>query len=149
VRLLAILAFAAACSGGESEHKQQQQPLANQASGTEPRKSEEELKLELAQKEAAQAEADARDAMEKVEKVAKDLDELEKKLDKAVEDVVAAQNDADRSAAKSKLTELRKEQSDMRARVEAAKAAAEKADHKKGVHISKECLDNPLAKGCN
>lgn len=61
---------------------------------------------------------------------------------------MAAQNDADRAAAKAKLEALRKERAEMDARIAAAKAAASKAQRKQGAKISKECLDNPLAKGC-
>jgi len=60
----------------------------------------------------------------------------------------AAQNDADREAAKSRLQQLQREKSDMEARVAAAKEAAAKGERVKGVKVSKECLDNPLAKGC-
>jgi len=36
----------------------------------------------------------------------------------------------------------------MEKRIQEARNAAAKAERAKGVHISKECLDNPLAKGC-
>jgi hypothetical protein len=36
----------------------------------------------------------------------------------------------------------------MEQRIAEAKAAAARAERKKGVKISKECQDNPLAKGC-
>ncbi|HTJ41249.1 MAG TPA: AgmX/PglI C-terminal domain-containing protein [Kofleriaceae bacterium] len=56
--------------------------------------------------------------------------------------------EAERLEAEEKLAQLQKERSDMEAREEEAKAAAERVERKKGVTISKECLDNPLAKGC-
>jgi hypothetical protein len=37
----------------------------------------------------------------------------------------------------------------MKARAAAARAAAEKAERLKGVRVSKECMENPLAKGCS
>jgi hypothetical protein len=37
----------------------------------------------------------------------------------------------------------------MQDRLAAAKAAAAKAERKKGVKISQECLSNPLARGCD
>jgi hypothetical protein len=57
--------------------------------------------------------------------------------------------------AKVKLPELEKEQTDLSAKL--ASAQAEEAKYKpgadaartKGLGISKECLDNPLAKGCS
>ena len=73
---------------------------------------------------------------------------MDKKLASAVDNVVAAQNDADRAAAKSKLEQLRKEKAEMEARIAAARAAAARAERLKGAKISKECQDNPLAKGC-
>ncbi len=60
-----------------------------------------------------------------------------------------AQNDADRANAKAKLEELRREKAEMEAKIAAAKAAAAKAQRAKGRTISKECQDNPLAKGCS
>jgi hypothetical protein len=59
------------------------------------------------------------------------------------------QNEADREAAKQKLEELQKERADMEERAAAAKAAADKAERARGLHVSQECLDNPLAKGCD
>ena len=44
---------------------------------------------------------------------------------------------------------LREQKKDMENRIARAKAAAAKADRAKGLHLSKECLENPLAKGCN
>jgi hypothetical protein len=92
---------------------------------------------------------DAKEAKEKLDQVEKSLDELNEKVGKAVDSVVAAQNDADRGAAKARLIELQKEQYEMKQRVAAAKAAADAAERHKGVHVKQECLDNPLAKGCS
>jgi hypothetical protein len=97
---------------------------------------------------AEQAVKDADEAKEKVEKLSADLADLDKKLSGAVDNVIAAQNDADRAGAKAKLVALQKEKADMEARIAAAKAAAAKAERAKGVKVSKECQDNPLAKGC-
>ena len=47
------------------------------------------------------------------------------------------------------LAALQKEQYEMKQRAAQAKAAADKAERAKGVHTSAECLNNPLAKGCN
>jgi hypothetical protein len=60
----------------------------------------------------------------------------------------AAQDDASRSTARAKLTALQKQQTELQSQLAAAKAEAAKAERLKGVKISKECLDNPLAKGC-
>lgn len=74
-----------------------------------------------------------------------DADEREK----APDPIAAAQNEADREAAKAKLQALRKEKAEASQRIDAAKAAAGKAPRVKGVKISKECMDNPLARGCD
>jgi hypothetical protein len=63
--------------------------------------------------------------------------------------VQAAQDDADRRAAQERLEALQQDRADMEERVAAAKAAADRAERKKGVHVTQACLDNPLAKGCD
>ncbi|HTL36532.1 MAG TPA: hypothetical protein VL326_25540 [Kofleriaceae bacterium] len=102
-----------------------------------------------AEAEAAQAVKDANDAKDKLDRIMKDLDDLDTKVGAAVSAVADAQNDADRASAKQRLIALQKEQYDMKQRAAAARAAAEKAERLKGVKISKECMDNPLAKGCS
>ncbi len=87
-------------------------------------------------------------AQEQVAKAQKDLDENAAKLDKAIADVSAAQDAVALKAAQAHLQELQREQAEMRSRVEAAKQAAAKAERARGVHVSQECLNNPLAKGC-
>lgn len=109
---------------------------------------EAELGAKKAELEAQEAMKRAQEAQDDMQKVEKDLDDLSNRLTKAVDDVVNAQNDADRAAAKAKLEALQKEKADIETRIAAAKAAAAKAERAKGVKVSKECLDNPLAKGC-
>ena len=98
---------------------------------------------------AKQAVEDAKEAQERVEKLSNDLADLDKKVSSAINAVVAAQNDADRKRAAADLDKLQQQKRDMEQRIAAAKAAADKANRAKGLHISQECLDNPLAKGCN
>jgi hypothetical protein len=98
---------------------------------------------------AAQAVKDAQDAKDKLDTIMKQLDDLDTKVGQAVSAVADAQNDADRASAKAKLIALQKEQYEMKQRAAAARAAADKAERLKGVKISKECMDNPLAKGCS
>lgn len=112
----------------------------------ESEKSKENEKA--AQMEADVAKKSAADAQEKVERLAKDLADLDQKLGAAVDGVVAAQTDADRSAAKGKLEALRREKYEMEQRIAEAKTAAARAERKKGFKVSKECEANPLAKGC-
>jgi DNA repair exonuclease SbcCD ATPase subunit len=88
-------------------------------------------------------------AQAQVAQAQKDLDENASKVDKAIADVGAAQDAVALKAAQQRLQELQREQAEIRGRVEAAKQAAAKAERARGVHVSQECLNNPLAKGCN
>ena len=98
---------------------------------------------------AAQAVKDAQEAKEQLDTVMRQLDDLDTKVGQAVNAVADAQNDADRASAKARLIALQKEQYEMKQRAAAARARAEKAERLKGVKISKECMENPLAKGCS
>jgi hypothetical protein len=90
----------------------------------------------------------AAEAQEQLDRVQQDLHEMDKRVSAAMDAVVAAQNDADRAAAQAELKALRSEKAEMDARISAARAEAARAQRKKGVGISKACMDNPLAKGC-
>ncbi len=103
---------------------------------------------EEAQKIADEAAKQAKEAQDKVAKLSNDLIDLGHRVDQATDALAAAQNDADRQAARAKLDQLRKERAEMEQHIADAKAAAAKAERAKGVHVSKDCLDNPLAKGC-
>jgi colicin import membrane protein len=112
--------------------------------------SEETAKSEAT--EAKQREAEAVKAAEKaqelVDKLKRDLDEMDKKVSGAVDAVVAAQNDADRATAKANLDRMRQQKADYERRLAEAKAQAERAKRLKGATVSEECKNNPLAKGC-
>jgi colicin import membrane protein len=101
----------------------------------------------------ARAEADkaikaAQEAQALVDRLQRDLSDMDKKVSAAVDGVVTAQNDADRASAKAKLQELNRQKYEMEKRIAEAKAAAARAERLKGAKVSKECQDNPLAKGC-
>jgi len=113
-----------------------------------PTAEEARLRMERAEKAAQESMHDAREARERVEKIETDLMDLGKRLDQAVDAVTAAQSQADRDAAVAKLNQLRKEKAELEQRIADAKTAAAKAERTKGVKVSKECQDNPLAKGC-
>jgi len=98
---------------------------------------------------ATEAVKDAAGAQEKVMQLEKTAADMMEKINGAITAVEAAQSDADRTAAKAKLIALQAEQAAMQVAIAAAKAAAAKAARLKGVKISPECLDNPLAKGCS
>jgi len=103
----------------------------------------------IAQIEKDKAEQRMKELNAQVEKFQRDLDEMDSKVTKAVADVAAAKDASDIKLAQNRLMELQREQAEMKQRVAAAKAAAEKAERNKGLHVSKECMDNPLAKGCS
>jgi hypothetical protein len=96
-----------------------------------------------------QAEAVAREAKERVDRLDADMKEQNDRLAAADAAVKSARNEADLKAAQQNLEKLRQQKYEMEQRIQAARAAAAKVDRAKGVHISKECLDNPLAKGCS
>ena len=144
-----VLAFAllTACA---SEKPAPQAPVANQqAHQTKPEPQPQRDDRAHAQRAADDAAQAAREAEERLDQIARDLDALDKRTSAAIDQVVAAQNDADRAAAKARLEELQRDKQDMEQRIRAAKAAAAKAERAKGVKVSPECMDNPLAKGCS
>jgi hypothetical protein len=114
---------------------------------------EEQKKAEVmhieAEKAALEAHKRAAEARKAVEDLQKELDEVDAKVTKAVDDVASAENEAQRNAAVARLQNLRAERQAIATRTADAKAAAERAERVKGVKISKECIDNPLAKGCS
>jgi len=66
----------------------------------------------------------ARDASEKVDKLARSAEELDKRLGAVTDALMAAQNDADRAAAAAQLAQLKQEAAALRARIDAAAAEA-------------------------
>jgi hypothetical protein len=74
---------------------------------------------------------------------------LDEKIRTADEAVKAGQTGADRKAAQANLDLLRRQKYEIEQRLQAARNAAAKAERDRGVHLSKECLENPLAKGCS
>lgn len=103
---------------------------------------------EKARLEAREAEQAAKEAIAKVDRLQKDADELDVKVSAAIDAVVASQTEADRANAQEKLTQLRKEKASLEHRLAEAQAKAARAKRMQGARVSRECLDNPLAKGC-
>jgi len=81
-------------------------------------------------------------------KMADDIREQDNRLNAADQALRAAQTDADRRRAQDALDKLRQGKLEMERRLKAAQDAADKRQREKGFHPSKECMDNPLAKGC-
>ena len=101
------------------------------------------------QMELQQAEKEKTEAQETLRQLSNDLKEQDKRLGDAEGALKTAQTDADRRAAQANLDKLRQQKYEMEKRLQAAQAAAAKAERAKGAHIPKECLENPLAKGCS
>ena len=144
-----LLVLVSACGGKDPAPAQPHNETAGSATTAPPTKPDPDPARTKAQAEADQAAKDAKEAEERVRKIEIDLDAFNAKLNAAVDAVVAAQNDAERQAAKARLDALRTEKLELEQRVAAAKAAATKAERAKGVKVSPECMDNPLAKGCD
>jgi hypothetical protein len=109
-----------------------------------------QVDLDVARAEAAaqQAAEDAKVANERVIALQQQLDSNDKELTAAVDAVAAAQSDQERAAAVTKLEDARATKVDLAAQIAHARATATQRERAKGVHISKECLDNPLGSGC-
>jgi DNA repair exonuclease SbcCD ATPase subunit len=90
----------------------------------------------------------AREAQTEVERLEKSTSELIDELNRAISTVMAAQSDAERAAGKERLVALQKQQAELQALIAAAKATAAKAERQLGKKLPQECLDNPLAAGC-
>jgi hypothetical protein len=91
----------------------------------------------------------AEEATARLQEVVAQLDALNERIASAQQAINAAQSQAERDAANARLRALQKEQAEMRQKIAEAKAAAAKAEREKGVHVSPECMQNPLAKGCS
>jgi hypothetical protein len=102
-----------------------------------------------AQRDKVEAERIAKEAQERVDKLSSDMKDQDDRLNAADQALKTAQTDADRRAAQTNLDRLRQQKFEMEKRIQEARNAAAKAERAKGVHISKECLENPLAKGCS
>lgn len=92
---------------------------------------------------------DAEEAKTKLETAVRELDELNAKVTAALTALTDAKTDADRAATKAQLWQLQKDQTDLKQRVDTARRAAEAVQRPTDVKLSKECVDNPLAKGCS
>jgi hypothetical protein len=104
---------------------------------------------------AAQAQRDkdeavrvAQEAQDRVDKLSKDMKDQDDRLNSADQALRTARTEADRQKAQDELNRLRQQKFEMEKRIQDARNAAAKAERNKGVHISPECLNNPLAKGC-
>lgn len=141
-----MVLLATACGSKDDPKPKDEQPIERKE---ERVSSPEAVEAKKAQQLVEQAVAEARAAEEAVVRLQAEAEAMMNRLDEAVNALASAQNQADRDAAKAKLDQLRREKTEMEARIAEARAQAARAERLKGVKISKECLENPLAKGCN
>jgi DNA repair exonuclease SbcCD ATPase subunit len=137
---------------GLAEPEGHDAPAPPAAAPDEIRRQAEAARLDVERAAAAttqQAVADVQRTQDTIDQLTKDLAALDARLDQAIRLVVSATTDADRTAAQASVAELMKQRGELQQRMAAAKAAAANAERAQGVHVSKECLENPLAKGCS
>lgn len=104
----------------------------------------------------AERAARAKQAAIERDQAASELAELEKahraadaKVASAREALAAAKTAAEREAATAVVHQHEQAVAELAAQVKTAMAKLARAERLRGVAVTKECLDNPLAKGCN
>jgi hypothetical protein len=101
-----------------------------------------------AETEVVQAIQDAQAAREKLEIVMWRLDQIDMRIARATEAVTGADNDTGRAAAEARLRQLIEERDELLQRARVSRALADRGDRLKCVCVPRQCIDNPLAKGC-
>jgi chromosome segregation ATPase len=96
----------------------------------------------LAREQADRAMVQAQAARARLDSLERELEALDVQVQKAVDAVAAAKNQAELKAASEQLQSLRTNEEALKKRVEVTRRT-------QGVKISDECIQNPLAKGCN
>jgi hypothetical protein len=109
---------------------------------------EDKRNKQVAEQRAQQAIADSKEAHRKLESVEKDLEELEGTMKSTQDALMAAQNDADRQAARTKLAALQQQEQAAREHVRQLRDAAEHIQRIQPINTSDVCRNAPLAKGC-
>jgi len=92
--------------------------------------------------------AEARDAAAQLDRVQRELDALEVRVNKAVHDVVVAGDAAARQLAQRELLKLQAEEAATRAKVAEAKRIQDKIDRNKILKLDDDCVNNSLSKKC-
>ena len=156
--LVAILVGWAGCGGKEAPNREKalQGELAraktarNQAEAERDRFARELDEADARQRaQVAVAVADADEAKRKLDDLMRELEEFDRKVGVAVTAIDDALTDADRAAAKSRLQQALKEYEELKERVVEARARFARAKRLSGANFSKECMENPLARGCS
>ena len=102
----------------------------------------------MAERAAAEAQQTADEAREILAVLGAEAVKLDDELAAAERALQASTSKDEIAAAQKSIDRLKVEKDDLDKRLAEAKARAARAERLKGVTISKECQDNPLAKGC-
>ena len=97
---------------------------------------------------AAQAVKDIQAAKDELDKLMRELDELDDQIARAVNASAEAKNDADRAAAEARLRQLKEQYEEMKQRAMLSRALADRGKDVKCVCIPRRCMDHPQAKSC-
>jgi hypothetical protein len=92
----------------------------------------------------------AQAAKNELDKLMLELDELDYKVAQAITAIAEAENDADRAAAKARLRQWMQQQYEMKQQAAASRAVAHRGARTTRccMCVPRQCIENPLAKGC-
>jgi hypothetical protein len=112
------------------------------------RSAEDSERAEAAQRERDRAVQTAREAQEKVDQLERRAADMIRQINGAITAVNAAQNDADRAAAKAKLVALQQAQREIDLAIRRAREQRERDERLRPVVIPEACKQNPFGPGC-
>lgn len=131
---LLLCASLAACGGAPQPAPAEPAPVepapTEPARGAEAPPTGEDAELAKAHADLEAARRDRDEAIARIEQLERATADMIEQINRAIAMVEDAQSDADRAAAKAKLTELQRQQVEMQAQIKAAKDAAAKARRK-------------------
>lgn len=104
------------------------------------------VQAQTARAEALRAQAEARAAQERVDQLSRSPRELDARTAAAIEALASAQTEAERRAARIELDHAIQQKREIEQRMRTERPPIRRTG---AIRISKECLDNPLARGCD
>ena len=93
--------------------------------------------------------ANAAEARARLPQLEQRYDELDRELANAVQAVADAATDVERKLGIDRLKKAQQERDDVRARIDDAHALIEQDAIDRGLPVSDDCANNPLASGCS
>lgn len=102
----------------------------------------------LAKRGLEEANRQRQEALDAMTRMDAQLGDLSTKVDRALDQIAAADTAAARMAAKRNLDRLRAQEAEIQRQRAIEKARIEKINRNKTVNFSEECKNNPFAKGC-